>query len=265
MSTRASLVALLLAAGLLTGCAAASNSTPAGSSNPSLAPASDSADSSGPARPSGDLPELGDGAVGPARYILMPPAGGWGECVMAAPDCPPNHPHAQTLRLEITVPEGWIAGFEGSVIEPEGLGSTDGLDGAGTAIGWSNRAGLHSDPCLPVAHKRPDIPVGPKVEDFVEAVLAHPLLEVSEPVDVEVGGFGGRFLTLTTPSDTSGCDNWRPWEPGIFAQGPGDIWDLWIIDVDGLRMVLLANHFPDTSAENKAELREMIESIRFLP
>ena len=30
-------------------------------------------------------------------------------------------------------------------------------------------------------------------------------------------------------------------------------------------MVLLANHFPDTSAENKAELREMIESIRFLP
>lgn len=32
-----------------------------------------------------------------------------------------------------------------------------------------------------------------------------------------------------------------------------------------IRMVLIANEFPGTSAENKAELREMVESIRFVP
>jgi hypothetical protein len=117
---------------------------------------------------------------------------------------------------------------------------------------------------LPVSHKTPDIPVGPTVEDFVDATLAHPLLEVSEPVDAEVGGYRGRYLTLIAPSDISDCDNWRPWEPGIFAQGPGNIWNLWIIDVDGLRMVLLAREFPGTPEEDKAEHREVVESIWFL-
>ena len=113
--------------------------------------------------------------------------------------------------------------------------------------------------------RAPDIPVGPTVEDFVDAVVAHPLLEVNDPVDAEVGGYDGRFLTLTAPSDISDCDSWRPWEPGIYAQGPDNIWNLWIIDVDGLRMVLLGQEFSGTPAENKAELRAMVESIRFVP
>lgn len=191
--------------------------------------------------------------------------GGWGECVMDV-DCPEEPPHARTLRLAITVPDGWKAleGFDGSVIVPEGDGSTDGPDGAGAILGWSNRAGFHSDPCLQVAHQRPDIAVGPSVGDFVGAIRAHPLLSTSEPVGVELDGHRGLRLTLTAPLDLSGCDNWRPWEPGIFAQGPGNIWTLWIIDVDGLRMVLLASEFPGTSAQDRAALQAMIESIRFL-
>jgi hypothetical protein len=183
---------------------------------------------------------------------------------MLPDDCPPEPPHARTLRLEITVPDGWEAPQDFDVIHPVEPESSEGPDGsqpngAALIIGWSNRAGLHSDPCLPVSHKTPDIPVGPTVEDFVDAVLAHPLLEVSEPSDLELGGYRGRFLTLTAPSDISGCDNWRPWEPGIYAQGPGNIWNIWIIDVDGLRMVLVGQEFPATPAEVKAELRDMVE------
>lgn len=271
-------LSVLLCAGLVIGCAAAS--VPARSPGPSVvatAPASPavsstvasatpagSADPGSTALPSGDLPDLREGGAGPGRYVLTPPAIGWGECVMG-PDCPPEPPHARTLRLEITIPDGWEAPPDSDVIHPEGPGSSEGPDGAALIIGWSNRAGLHSDPCLPAEYEAPDIAVGPTVEDLVDAIRAHPLLEVSEPVDVELGGYRGRFLTLTAPSDISRCDSWRPWEPGIYAQGPGNIWNLWIIDVDGLRMVLLAQEFPGTPAEDKAELREMVESIRFLP
>ena len=275
MTARAAL-SMVLSAGLVVSCTPAA--VPSATPSPSPVPAALASPTASPttaasptptarstALPSGDLPDLREGGVGPGRFVLTPPAIGWGECAMAAPDCPPEPPHARTLRLEITVPEGWQAAPDSDAVHPVGPSPYEGPDGVSLIIGWSNRAGLHSDPCLAVQHKTPDIPVGPTVEDFVDAVKAHPLLETTEPVDTELGGYRGRFMTLTAPSDISGCDNWRPWEPGIYAQGPSNIWNLWIIDVDGLRMVLLGQEFPGTPAEAKAELRGMVESIRFLP
>lgn len=102
------------------------------------------------------------------------------------------------------------------------------------------------------------------VHDFVDAVLAHPSLNLQEPVKVELGGYGGQLLALTGPSDISKCVAWRPFEPGIFAQGANNLWSMWVIDVDGLRMILVAEEFADTPATVKAELRSMVDSIRFL-
>lgn len=102
------------------------------------------------------------------------------------------------------------------------------------------------------------------VDDFVEAVIAHPKLEISEPVDTKLDGYPGRF-TLTGPSDISGCDNWRPWEPGIFVQGPDNVRGIWVIDVEGLRVILLTQEFDGTPTELKRAQREMIESIHFVP
>ena len=103
------------------------------------------------------------------------------------------------------------------------------------------------------------------VDDFIGAVVAHPALQVTEPGEIQLDGYSGRFFTLTGPSDISGCNNWRPWEPGIFVQGPDNIWRVWAIDVDGLRVILLTEEFAGTSAEVKSELAAMVESIRFLP
>ena len=72
-------------------------------------------------------------------------------------------------------------------------------------------------------------------------------------------------VTLTAPDDNSGCDNWRPWEPGIYAQGPSDVRDVWVINVDGYRMIVLAGWFAATPAAVRAELGAMVESIRFVP
>jgi hypothetical protein len=205
------------------------------------------------------LPVLTDGLISPDRYRYVLE----GECEDPR-DCPPEAIHPP-LQIEITVPAGWYAIFGGLVIVPAGLG-TEGPAGAGLALGWTNWwGGLNSDPCLPVAHVPPDIPVGPTVDDFVDAVVAHAGLEVSEPADVELGGYRGRFLSLTGPSDIDDCDNWRPWDPGFYVQGPDNLWDIWVIDVDGFRVLIITEYFAGTPADVKAELHEMVESIRFVP
>jgi len=214
--------------------------------------------------------ELEDGRLEPGRYrdVLVvscddPP--------VPCPDGPPP-----PLGIELTVPDGWGAATEYQLIHPAIAGradtslATEGPDGAGLVLGWATVwVGLNSDPCVPIGHPTghltPDISVGPTVADFVDAVVAHPTLEVSEPTDVTIGGYDGLSFTLTAPSNLSGCDFWRPWDPGIYAQGPGNIWDVSALDIDGLRFVIVAQHFPDTPDEVRRELGEMIDSMTFEP
>lgn len=252
---------LLVTAALVAACSAGNGEGPA-SGAPTTAASI--------AQP-GSLTVLVEGPVTAGRYVIVPAPHGWMDCEADPSEteprpCASDGPPARYMQVEITVPRGWQAMAEGTVLAPLGLGSTEGPDGAGFMIGWTDPwAGLHSDPCLPVAHMTPDIAVGPTVDDFVDAVLAHPALDVNEPVEVELGGYRGQLLTLTTPSDISGCHDWRPWEPGFYAQGLSNIWNLWVIDVDGYRMIVLAGDFAATPAPVRAELRAMVESIRFVP
>jgi hypothetical protein len=250
---------LCLVAGLVTACAAPENRTPGATtaaSTPRFAVSPN------------PLPVLEDGAVAPGRYAVMPPADGWAACADWVVDCPPEPAQARSLRVEITVPRGWEAGFEGTVLVPSAgsfASAAEGPAGAGVVIGWTGHpSGLHADPCQAVSHLKPDIEVGPTVDEFVDAIRAHPSLQISEPEDVELGGHQGKYFELTVPSDISDCHDWRPFEPGIVAQGPDNLWRVWVIDVDGLRMIVLTEEFPDTPARDQADLRSMVESIRFV-
>jgi hypothetical protein len=109
------------------------------------------------------------------------------------------------------------------------------------------------------------LPVGPTVNAFVDAVSAHPKLHVTEPTRVRLGGYPGRFFTLIGPRDISGCAEWRPWDPSPYLQGPRNRWDLWVMDVDGVRVLIMAGYYPGTSTAIRTELHDMVDSIRFLP
>jgi hypothetical protein len=251
-----SLIAAMSIAVLVLACGGSPGSTQTPPSSPPITAAATTA----PASPA-NLPALKEGPVAPGKYLMEPPDEGWYECDL--PHCAPEPPHARSMRVEVSVPPGWQA-FSFNTLGLAPPKSSEGPDGAGLVVGWYVM-GLHSDPCLPVAHRTPDILVGPTVDDFVDAVVEHPLLQATEPVDIELGGYRGRFLTLTTPTDISDCHDWRPWEHGIYAQGPDNIWKMWVVDVDGLRVLVLAEHFEATSAEDAAELEAMVDSLRFVP
>jgi hypothetical protein len=166
--------------------------------------------------------------------------------------------------VDITVPEGWDAAREVLSLFPTEGRDTTSRNAPALVLGWTNFwVGLNSQPCSRVSHQKPDITVGPTVGDFVDAVVAHPRLNVTEPEPVELGKYHGQFFSLIGPKNISDCEEWRPWDPGPYLQGAENRWDLWIMNVNGVRVVIMAEYFPETPKDIRAELRAMAESIRF--
>lgn len=241
------LVALLLA---LTACSEQGDAVEA--TTPSKSPSS-----------SGVSP-LQDGPVTPGRYRFTIP----NTCEQGDPiACPEGIVPPPPLDLEVTVPAGWQHWREFQLLTPAGDASpTEAPDGGALVMGWTTfHVGLSSEPCSQVSHQKPDVRVGPTVADFVDAVQAQKTFDVTRPVDATVGGYPARFFSLNAPADLSGCEEWRPWDPGFYAQGPRNHWDVWIVDVKGDRVLIVTQYFPETPEDTKTELRAMAESIRFTP
>jgi hypothetical protein len=157
------------------------------------------------------------------------------------------------MRFIFTVPDGW-SGVETQLAGP----NWSAPGGAGLIFqrgGW-----LFSDPCIDAVV--PDIPVGPSVDDFVTALVDHPQLDVTEPVDVTLAGYQGKYVELQAPSDTASCPYFWAYRPGIYQQGPDQLWQLWVLDVDGLRVVVRADSYPGTPPQIREELQDIVDSLR---
>jgi hypothetical protein len=216
--------------------------------------------------PSGSLGQLPTGVIPVGTYVMTPFAGAHSKVKVCLeppqPGCTEpaaDNVRAESIRLTLTVPDGWTSPETGNVW----LAGKDftAPDGAGLFIGRG--AWLLTDPCQ--NGKDPDIPVGPTVNAFATALAAHPILDTSAPINVSLGGYSGKYIDLHVPSDYSRCDVYRPWEPGLFAQGPSSEWHLWILDVDGIRVVIQSMDYAATSAQNRAELQAIVDSIRIQP
>lgn len=195
-------------------------------------------------------------AAGTDRLCHAPPQAG---CSETADD--------DAMRVTITVPDGWSGVGNGIWLTGPGNGLPD-----GAGLLFARGSWLLSDPCKYIAA---DIPVGPTVANFVDAVTNHPLLDTTTPVDVTLAGYSGKYFDLQIPADISKCETetgnpssgpiYRPWEPGIYAQGPGQRWHLWVVDVDGIRVVVQSSDYSGTSAAHRAELQAIVDSIQIEP
>ena len=224
------------------------SSTPTPSPTPSPSPTPTPTASPSPS-PTGGPGAVHDGPLAPATYTIGP-AGPESFMACAAPTGCTN-----TVAVELTVPDGW------SGVGNDSIWLTDGGNEppAGAGLLFVRGADLYVDPC---GAEPGTIKVGPKVEDFAEALAAHPVLDVTTPVDVTLAGHSGRYVDLQVPSDLAACSVYRPWEPGLFAQGPSQRWHLWILDVAGERLVVQSTDYTGTTAENQASLQAIVDSIK---
>lgn len=112
----------------------------------------------------------------------------------------------------------------------------------------------------------PDITVGPTVDDLVTALASQTTYEATAPTDVVVDGYAGVRMDLQLPSDIdfASCEGGQywVWDAGPYAQGPGNRWHVWILDIEGFTALVLTEDFEGTSAEDQAELQTIVDSIQ---
>jgi hypothetical protein len=135
---------------------------------------------------------------------------------------------------------------------------------------------VYGDPCR-WASTLPDTPAT-TVDEIVAALAAQASRDASEPVDVTIGGYAGKMITLHVPDDAvfSECEagdqgpEFGTYQveavqdrPSRYHQGPGQIDDFWIVDVEGSIVIIDAMYRPDTPPATIEEMRALAESATF--
>jgi hypothetical protein len=139
---------------------------------------------------------------------------------------------------------------------------------------WSWPAGtgfyVFGDPCQ-WASTKPDTPAT-TADEIVAGLAAQASRDASEPVEVSIGGYAGKSITLHVPDDAvfDSCDSNEFASYGVtgdelarYHQGPGQIDELWVVDVNGAIAIIDATYRTDTPAELVDEMQAIAESITF--
>lgn len=125
---------------------------------------------------------------------------------------------------------------------------------------------------------------GPGVANLVAALVAQPMRNATTPTDVTLAGYRGQYLEWSVPADLksstwggfdacdvepySGNHDFASWlGNGLgerYQAAPGQVDRLWVLDVKGQRLVVDATYSPDTPQEDRVELGQLVESLRFV-
>lgn len=178
--------------------------------------------------------------------------------------------------ITVTIPaSGWMnRGPNFSITKGGEVGGLpeSGLKWASTTSGIL----VYKDPCR--WEYLASYPPATTADEIVAALAAQPSRDASDPMDVTVGGYPGKMITLHVPDDVVLADCFRGLyasytlggadaegtEPWNWHQGPGQIDTFWIVDVDGAIVIIDAMYRTDTPADRIEEMRAIAESATFL-
>ena len=170
-------------------------------------------------------------------------------------------PDEPSFSVVATGPDGWF-GYPSWAMDGPLPVRADAPTGIGISFFTAN--GLYSDPCRWDVQGTGfadvgDVEVGPTVDDLV----------------VKIEGYSGQELELQLPNDPlTNCDK----EPGdtdghafvfsgagLYAQGPANRWHLYILDVDGTRLIAVILSYRRTPETDLDLARDIIETLDIDP
>lgn len=140
----------------------------------------------------------------------------------------------EPLRITITVPDGWYKGRLEWAAFPEE---------SSPSVTFTVADNVRVDPCNPAAGYF-DPAVGSSVDHLVAAMGAVPGIEAGEPTDVTIDGYSGKYIVLSKPAGDAPCAGgvesslWFMDIEAVPAPGPGDEHRHWVVDVDGIRLIV---------------------------
>ncbi len=164
----------------------------------------------------------------------------------------------------------------------KGFALTQDTEGGGLlGVSFWDVGEVARNPCHSIGHLYDP---GPTVDDLVAALEAQLMRHATKPTDVTLAGYQGKYLEWSVPadmvvtgdSDFAGCDvqpdgrrNFVSW---VGAGGVGERWQLmagqvdrlWVLDVNGQRLVVDASYSPDTTQAQRDEEDRVVHSVRFV-
>jgi hypothetical protein len=167
--------------------------------------------------------------------------------------------------VEVDIPDGFQV-FNESVLWAHDDRPSRGL------LFWSV-TGVNRRPChgpFPPEFVDP----GPSVEDLAAALHQQPHREGAPPEPVTFDGYDGLYLELRLPRnlDTEDCESgsYEAWqaidtethvEEERYQYGAGSVDRIWVLDVDGHRLMVNATYDPQMTRPDAAALQSMLDSI----
>lgn len=172
--------------------------------------------------------------------------------------------------MTVTIPgANWYGEPSGGILLEND--TADPPNGAGMIVFVGEDLYVYRDPCR-WSTTRPDTP-STTVDGFVAAMAAQALRDASAPVDISVGGYAGKSMTVHVPDDADfgTCDQgyFGSWgvagesTPARYHQGPGQIDKLWVLDVGGTLVVIDIAYYAGTPQTVIDELEAIVASTTF--
>lgn len=216
-----------------------------------------------------------------AGYSLLPRTGGVGGQPTSAPTATPRPTHPPllapgtlagrytvgNLQSEVTVqvPAGWNTDDVWVVIGPNGNAAPNGM-----AVRFYTVANAFKNPRA-VNDGVFDPPVGPTAADLAAALVGDPAWAATQTADVTIDGRQAKHLQFAIPASSGlGSDGQFDMfgvagNPNTWGFAPGQVFDLYMVDVGTERVVIDAYHYPGTSANDLAAQQAVIASIQLDP
>jgi len=161
-------------------------------------------------------------------------------------------------RALLEVPEGYFSNG-GWAVDAGGPGESDQW---GEVMVWPVTR-VFTDTCDTTRTTR----VGPTARDLARALADQQGTTTTKPRPVTLDGHRGLYLEATTDATNAGCTSralWRSSPDLVYAQDVGElVHHLWILDVDGTRLVVAVSNYPDQTPAQHQELIDIAETIHF--